>query len=114
MQQPVQISSRYVSLSEAARENLRRRVAKLERFCDRILGCRIMVEAPHRHKHQGVLYHVRIEISLPGGRVVVRRAPHEDLYVAIREAFDAARRQILSFLRRQRPGHVSLPPPEPV
>ncbi len=110
MQRPVQISSRYVSLSETALAVLRRRVAKLERFCDRIQGCRIMVEAPHRHKHRGVLYHVRIEITLPGGHLVVRRAPHEDLYVAIREAFDAARRQIQSFLRRRRSvSHVSLP-----
>ncbi len=107
MQQPVQITSRAVSLSENALACLRKRAAKLERYCDHIMGCRIMVEAPHRHKHQGILYHVRIELTVPGAHLVVRRAPHEDLYVAIREAFDAARRQLISFRRRQRVGlHV--------
>ena len=111
MQKPVQITSRAVSLSENALAYLRKRAAKLERYCDRIMGCRIMVEAPHRHKHQGILYHVRIELTVPGAHLVVRRAPHEDLYVAIREAFDAARRQLVAFRRRRRAGVIAVPVP---
>jgi hypothetical protein len=49
-----------------------------------------------RHR-QGTIYHVRVDLTAPGGEVVVNREPgedhtHEDLHVAIRDAFDAARR----------------------
>lgn len=102
MKLPLQITSRNVSLSEAAAEIIREKVAKLETFYDRIMACRVLVDAPHRHKHQGVFYNVRLDITVPGGEIVVKREPNEDLYVAIRDSFDAARRQLQSFVRRQR------------
>ncbi len=83
-------------------ENIRQKVRKLEQFSDHIIGCRVMVEAPHRHKHQGALYNVRIDLTVAGGELVVKREPHEDIYVAIRDAFDAAKRQLLSFARKRR------------
>ena len=57
----------------------------------------MLVEVPHRHQHKGVLYNVRIDMTAPGGELVVKREPAEDLYVAIRDAFDAARRQLQEF-----------------
>lgn len=102
MKLPLQITTRNVSLSEAAAGTIREKAAKLETFYDSIMGCRVLVEAPHRHKHQGVAYNVRLDITVPGGEIVVKREPNEDLYVAIRDSFDAARRQLQSFARRQR------------
>ncbi len=102
MKIPLQLTTRKVSLSAAAIDCIKKKTAKLETFFDNIMSCRVMVEAPHRHKHQGLLYNVRIDITIPGGELVVKREPHEDIYVAIRDAFDAARRQLLSFARRQR------------
>lgn len=102
MKIPLQISSRKVSLSETAAEAIRKKAEKLESFYDRIIACRVMVEAPHRHKHQGLLYNVRIDLTVPGAELVVKREAHEDIYVAIRDAFDAARRQLLGFARKQR------------
>ncbi len=95
-------------------ENIRQKVRKLEQFSDHIIGCRVMVEAPHRHKHQGSLYNVRIDLTVPGGELVVKREPHEDVYVAIRDAFDAAKRRLLSFARKRRgevKHHGTAPPP---
>lgn len=108
MKLPLQITSRDISLSEAAETSIRDKVAKLDTFCDKITSCRVLVETPHRHQHQGSLYNVRIDMTVPGSELVVKREPHEDLYVAIRDAFDAARRQLQDYVTRQR----DLRPPE--
>lgn len=102
MKLPLQITTRKVSLSENALETIEQKTRKLETFTDQIIGCRVMVETPHRHKHQGILYNVRIDLTMPGAELVVKREPAEDLYIAIRDAFDAARRQILSYQRKRR------------
>lgn len=107
MQLPLQITFRDIPPSPAIESKIREKAAKLDEFYDRIIGCRVVVEAPHRRHHQGKIYHVRIDLTLPGGEVVVNRDPaehhaYEDAYVAIRDAFDAAARQLEDYARRQR------------
>jgi ribosomal subunit interface protein len=102
-----QITFRNMEPSEAMEQNIRERAEKLDRFHDQIMSCRVMVEAQHRHHHQGNVYHVRIDLTVPGEELVVSRDPgrdhaHEDVYVAIRDAFDAARRQLEDAGRRHR------------
>ena len=86
----LQISFRNMDPSPAVEERIREKAEKLERFHDRIVGCTVVVEAPHRHHHKGKLYNVRLDISVPRKDVVVDRAKpidhaHEDVYVAVRE-----------------------------
>jgi ribosomal subunit interface protein len=102
MKLPIQITARNVSLSEAAKSLIKDKAEKLDSFYTNLMSCRVLVEVPHRHQHKGVLYNVRIDMTAPGGELVVKREPAEDLYVAIRDAFDAARRQLQEFARRQR------------
>jgi len=107
MQLPLQITFRNVPPSEAVETRIRQRAAELDQYYDRIMRCRVVVEAPHRRHHQGKLYHVRIDLTVPNGEVVVNREPtehqaHQDVYVAIRDAFDAAQRQVADYARRQR------------
>lgn len=102
MRLPLQLSVRNMSLSEAAEADIREKAARLDSFYDQVMGCRVIVEAPHRHHRKGVLYNVRIDMTVPGSELVIKREPHEDLYVAIRDAFDAARRQLEDFVRRRR------------
>src|SRR3569833_4338493 len=102
MKLPVQITVRHMSLSEAAAAAIRDKAAKLDTFCDRIMSCRVPAEAPHRSQQNGMLYNVRIDLTLPGAELVVKREPHEDLYVTIRDAFNAARRQLQSHERKKR------------
>lgn len=86
--------------SDAIKEKVAERMAWLERFTDRITHLRVIIEAPHRNHHKGKIYHAKISIGLPGRPdLVVSHEPeanhaHEDVYVAIRDAFDAARRQL--------------------
>ncbi len=99
MQIPVQITFRDMEPSPAIEERVRERAAKLERFYDRITSCRVLVEEPHLHQHKGKLFHVRIDVTVPGGELVANRShddnhAHEDVYVAIRDAFRAIERQL--------------------
>lgn len=114
MKHPLQITVRNMSLSDAAKAAIQEKAAKLEEFDDRIIGCRVLVEVPHKHHHQGVLYNVRIDLTVPGAEIVVKREPHEDLYVAIRDAFDAAARQLRQRRRKQDiEGVLPRPTPKP-
>jgi ribosome-associated translation inhibitor RaiA len=112
MQIPLQITFRHMKPSEAVADAIRDRAEKLEHFYDRITGCHVIVESPNRPHHQGNLFHVRIDLTVPGAEIVVGRDPpehhaHEDVYVAVRDAFDAARRQIEDFIRQSRPREKS-------
>ncbi len=102
MKLPLQITTRNMSLSEAAETTIREKADKLNTFCDRITSCRVLVEAPHRHKQQGVHYNVHIDITVPGKEIVVKKEHSEDLYVSIRDAFEAARRQLQDYTQRLR------------
>ena len=112
MQVPLEISTRRIDLSPALEADLRRRARKLERFYDRITSCRVAVERPSDHHNEGGPYRVRLDITAPGSQVVADKQA-EDLNVAIRDAFQAAERQVDELSRRQR-GEVKTPvgPPE--
>lgn len=112
----LQINFRDVPATDAIEAKVRERAARLERYHDHIIGCRVMIDAPHRRHHRGNLYHVSIDLTVPGGELVVTREPpehhaHEDLYVAIRDAFDAAQRRLEDHARRQRGAVKAHEPP---
>jgi cold shock CspA family protein/ribosome-associated translation inhibitor RaiA len=93
--------------SEAIESAARANAMKLERFAEHIVSCRVTVEAPHKHHRQGKLFHVVVDVRLPGGELVVSRDPdqhhaHEDVHVALRDAFKAVRRQVQDYVRVQR------------
>ena len=101
MQLPLQITAREISLSEVAEADIRNKAANLDLYYDGIVSCRVVVEGPGRH-HRRAPYTLRIDLSVPGAELVVDRQADEDLYVAIRDAFDAARRRLEDYARRQR------------
>ncbi|USF89091.1 HPF/RaiA family ribosome-associated protein [Candidatus Endoriftia persephone] len=107
MKIPLQVTFRDIPHSDALEADIREKAAKLEEYYDQIMSCRIMIESPHGHHHKGNLYHVRVDITVPGDEIVVSRSPdqhhaHEDAYVTVRDAFNAARRQLQDFARKQR------------
>ena len=111
---PWEVSYRNVRPTRAIQSLIDEKVAGLEKFYPRIVRCHVTVERPGRHHRRGPGAHfrVRIELSVPGGRLVVGRDPeeakeHEDAYLAISEAFRAMRRQLQDHARRQR-GDVKL------
>ncbi len=102
MQRPVQIRFHDVAHSDALETHIREKVVKLEELYPHITGCDVAVELPAKHKQQGKLFNVRIDLRVPGGELVVNRDLHEDVYVALRDAFDAAKRQLDEYGRKQR------------
>jgi ribosome-associated translation inhibitor RaiA len=115
MQTPLQITFHQVPHSPALEADVRKWVDELATFFDRIISCRVLIEVPHRHHHRGRLYRVRIEIGVPGDHVVVDRSPdedgaHADPYVAVRDAFRAAKRQLEDHVDSLRP-EGSMPRP---
>lgn len=102
MQTPLQITLKDMPQSQAVETRIREKVDKLHRFYDRIMGCRVVVESPQQRQHQGKLYTVCIDLTVPGAELVANRAQDEDVYVAIRDAFGAITRQLEEFARRSR------------
>lgn len=107
MQQALQIVWRGMETSSALESDIEQRVEKLERLCDHIIGCRVVIEQLHRHKHRGNLFNVHVEVSVPGHTLVAdhehrKDHSHEDAYVAARDAFNAMGRQLEAFVRRER------------
>lgn len=90
---PIQITVRDIENTPALEANIRKRAEKLERFYDRISSCRVVVELPQKHKRQGKIFNLRIDITVPGKELIARKQ-NEDVYVAIRDAFDAIVRQL--------------------
>jgi len=107
MQLPLELSFRNMEPSEAMEQAVRDKTTKLNRFAKHVTGFKVTVEAPHKHHHKGNLYHVRIDANLPGQELIINRSPsdhhaHEDVYVAIRDAFKAANRQLENYVHKQR------------
>jgi cold shock CspA family protein len=142
MKVPLKITFRNMPPSAAIEENILEKAAKLDSLFDDITSCRVIVEAPHRRHHKGKAYVVRIDITVPGDELVINRAPkrldaakashpeelekdlseihepskhaaREDLYVAIRDAFNAAGRKLQDYARRRR-GKKKTHEPAPV
>jgi ribosomal subunit interface protein len=100
--QPVKIVIRDVENSPALEEHLRRKAEKLSHYYNRIQTIHIVVEVPQKHKRNGKLFNVRIDLSVPGKELVVNRKLDEDVYVAVRDAFDALLRQLETYSRKRR------------
>lgn len=111
MQVPLHFAFDGLPPSEAVERRVRNEVDKLEKFYDRISAVKVVVARSEHKHHKGGTYAVRIYISVPGRADIVvdrsraKNAAHEDVYVSIRDAFDAARRQIQD-LQRRRQGRV--------
>lgn len=123
---PTQVTFRHLAHSDALEAHIRERAAELEQFYPGIVGCHVAVEVPNRHREKGRQYHVSLEVTVPGhAPIVVSHSPslhsplkdvgeeahhkdsevdsvHRHAYVAIRQAFDVARRQLQDIAREQR------------
>ncbi len=99
MNVPLQITFRGMESSEALAERIREAALKLEKFEDRIVACRVLVEQPHRHHQQGNHFHLRIQLTIPGNELVVSHehkdaATQENAYAAVADACEAMKRRL--------------------
>ncbi len=104
---PLQITFRQMDPSPALEARIRNLAARLDRFSEHIMRCRVIVEPLPQHSHQGGLHDIHIDITLPDEEIAIRHAhpadhAHEDPYVALRDAFRAARRKLEDYERKRR------------
>jgi cold shock CspA family protein len=93
--------------SETIEALVREKAARLDTFADQIMSCRVVVEPAGKHHLHGNLYEVRIDLTVPDEEIAVTREPSEhteyrDIHVALRDAFDTARRKLEDYVRRRR------------
>ena len=101
MQTPLQITMRDVQISAMLEKRIREKVGKLAMVYTRIIGCDVTVERIQRRQHQGQLFNVHIRLSVPGGAIAVSRNEHENIYIALRDTFDAVRRKLADYANKQ-------------
>lgn len=108
MQIPLQITFHGIDHSDAVETRVREKVAKLEQFFDRITGCKVAIESHRKNTsnlhHKGDSFSVRLDLTVPGQELVVKREPdeHEDIYAALKSAFQAMERQLKDYVARTR------------
>jgi ribosomal subunit interface protein len=102
MEIPLQISLHGIGQSDALYNAIRERAQKLERYHEHIISCRVVLELGARHKRQGRQFSARIDLKVPGGEIAVTKEHGEDIQVALRDAFDAARRRLEDYAREKR------------
>lgn len=102
-----EIDFRNIERSEFIEKAVHERCEKLGKFSSDIMRCKVTIAAPHQHQSHGNLYHVSIDLHVPGTEIVINRESgknhsHEDVYVAIRDAFDAATRKLQDYTQVKR------------
>lgn len=102
MQLPLQIFFHGMERSVAVESAAQHKARHLERFSGDIMSCRVVVDLMQKHQHQGRPFGVRIDLTLPGRELVVNRVEHEDVYVALRDAFDDMKRQLEVAMQKRR------------
>ena len=133
MQSSLQITFRNMRPSASVEDWIRAEAEKLEDFYSRVMACHVTIEMPHRHHRKGSPYHIRIDLTVPGEEIVVKREPslrrraielgetavkkhlepkksHKELRLAIHDAFKAIGRRLQDYARRQRGDIKSHPP----
>src|SRR6516162_3493685 len=88
---PVQVTFRNVASTPEIEEKIRARAQKLETFYSPITSCRVLVEAPARHRQKGYAFHIRIDLAVPEGEIVVKR--ESTLYAREQDIGDERRRK---------------------
>ena len=107
MQVPIQLSFHGCDHSDALETEIRARVDKIEEYYGRLTSCRVVVELPHKHHAQGKLFHINVDLTVPGAGHVVhhdngKNPAHEDVHVAVRDAFNAVENQLKKVVGKRR------------
>jgi ribosomal subunit interface protein len=98
---PVKVTIRNTLKSQFLEDHIIKKAQKLNQYCQRISSCRVVVDMPQKHKHQGKLFRVSIDLNVQGKELVVNRKLAEDVYVAVTSAFDAIERKLEDYARRR-------------
>jgi ribosomal subunit interface protein len=99
MEVPLRLTFKNLDPSDAVASHVRELLGRLQKFHPRIVSCLVIIEVPHRNHQKGNLYLIHIILNIPGGELAVKQhqklaVANQDIYVAINEAFDRAKRAL--------------------
>lgn len=94
MKQPLQITWLGLESSDAIDASARAKADKLDQFHPNIMACKVTIELVAKHQQQGRDFAVRIGVTVPQQELHVDRVHNEDVYIALRDAFDDMKRQL--------------------
>ncbi|HET7764230.1 MAG TPA: HPF/RaiA family ribosome-associated protein [Burkholderiales bacterium] len=109
---PLRITVLNVPRSAALEARVRKMADKLEKIHSRIVSCRVSIEELRRHRSTARLFHVRVDLRIPGKEIVSNHRHAKDAHVALRESFLSLRRQLEDATRVAR-GEVKKHPVRP-
>jgi ribosome-associated translation inhibitor RaiA len=92
---PTEITFHDIPHSDSVEAAINRWVARLEHVHDRIIRCSVKIEQPHKSHRQGREFEIHVVLEWWGENIATSHHRHEDIYVAIADAFRASRRQLL-------------------
>jgi len=102
---PIEITFRGMARSPGLETAAERWLTRLEHSYARIHNCHVAIGLPHRHRRRGAAFQVKLVLAVPGSEdVVAHDQDHADAYVALAEAFNAARRELRDRARIRRGG----------
>lgn len=112
MSNEFQVVFHNIDQSAALVDNVNKRIEKLQRYSNDIIGGRVVLDSPHNNHHKGKVFSVAVELHTSGKEIVVKQGQHdkpehEDIYVAVRDAFNAAERQLKSVDKKHRASSLS-------
>jgi ribosomal subunit interface protein len=102
MQHPLRITVRGFERSDALDAAVNQRSEKIEQFFPQLIGCEVTIELEEHSKQHGNHYVVKVVLQIPGNDIVIDHQRDEDVYVALRDAFEAAQRKLKAVAERQR------------
>ena len=99
MRPPMTLTFRHIDHSRALEDRARKLGARLERFSQRITQCHMTFEGPGNGSNAGAPYLVKIDLIVPGAQIHadsldVDGGGHNDIYRAMHDAFNNAKRQL--------------------
>jgi ribosome-associated translation inhibitor RaiA len=90
-----QITLRNLRRSTALSARIRELADRLEQRYPAILNCRVAVAQDTARTPMGRMFHVTVRVRLKGRELVASHEHRDDVYVALRDAFEAMRRQLI-------------------
>ena len=103
MKPAVNVVYRDIESSAALNAIITKKIEKLSRYSDHILGSRVVIDIPHNHKHKGKMFRASLELDLKGAPLTVH-SDDESIHVAVRDAFNSAERKLKQTVSRKRNG----------
>ncbi len=97
----IQIMGTNLELTEAIKTHINEKIGGLDKYFDGILEVRVDVGKTTKHHNKGDVFRAEVNVTVPH-KVVRSEAVSDDLYKAINEAKEHAKRELVTYKEKMR------------